>query len=116
MLALMMSANNADVISTDEAARLLDATQIMEGGGLGYNSPDAYNKLPPWIQGHSLEIIREFLGDPAKTKHVPHLIILIAENSTDKEFLEVSVEALHGFSEGKVDEKYFIRGIDAAGR
>jgi len=103
-LALYMGAR-AEVITTDEAVRLLDATEIMEGGGLGYNSPDAYNKLKPWIQGHSLEIIREFLGDPAKAKQLPNLVILVAGNSTDDEFLQVSLEALRGFSEGKVDEK-----------
>ena len=63
--------------------------------------------------------MREFLGDPSHTKMMPRLVHLIAEYSSDEEFLQVSIEGLNGFADNKADEKtlraLLMPGEDKAG-
>ena len=95
----------AAILTTDEAARLLKATEIGEDGGLSYSSGEAYSKLPQWIKNNDMiEVIHEFLGRDSQNEVMPSLVHLIAKYSSDKEFLQVDLEVLRSFSAGKADE------------
>lgn len=95
------------IIATAEAVKLLEQTELVEGGSLYCKVPYSYRQLGQWIQGRSLEVTREFINDPSKEKLVPNLVALSACNSSDEEFLQVSVEILNAFAEGKVNDAAF---------
>lgn len=95
------------IITDVEAVGLLKAVKYDEGGSGWYDYdgfPFTREKLEPWIHGRAVQVVREFLRDPSKAKLMPQLVALCARETSDKDFLQVSVESLHAYAEGKVDE------------
>ena len=103
LVAVILSDNSwAEPISPDDAVRILAAAKVEEDGGLSFAAGE-WRKLDQWIEGRPLDALAELLRSPSASSLLERFILYAARDTTDNEFLEISITALRLYKEGKAD-------------